>query len=112
MLEELRDRSSYAGEWISVHEIDTSFDSWPNTNEARFLMQISEKTSLVELDYSHGKIRLGPAGWAQLEQLGAASAAVAFVAMWFDPQTSDVFENGHPAFYRGRLRLYEGDSRR
>ncbi len=99
LLEEFRRRSEFAG-----HYVDFEPAKWyplidaAGVDECRFIADILLQSKLVDerakTQGGASQIRLSGEGWKKLEALGAASQAVAFVAMWFDEQLSVAFESG------------------
>lgn len=93
LFEAVRAGSSHAGQYVQLDPAQ----SYPLTDasgadEFTFLADVLVSESLLERR-NHG-LRLTGKGWAKAEALGAASQAVAFVAMWFGDEMKNPFEKG------------------
>ena len=68
--------------------------------------------------YQSGEMSIAPsaAGWSELfklnETISKADSSQAFIAMWFNPQTNDAFENGiYPAVQQSGYRPFRIDKK-
>lgn len=79
---------------MTVQQIGAWIESTTEVETSQFLRLMIEEGFLAEAEV--GRLRLTPKGFEQLESVEATagSSDQAFVAMWFDDQMTDAYENG------------------
>ena len=95
VLDLLRKRSQFFGEWVSFHPTK----DWPlimarGKEEGWNLVNALAKKGFVEKEAGGEIWRLTEAGWDVVDPIGGGEAGTVFIAMSFDKTLEDVFDNG------------------
>lgn len=96
ILQYIEKREKYSGEGVPIYDYhDFTICFSQNRDEFLYLLRLIREMDYIEID-SGSIYRLKPDGWKRLSQIKTVKrdSNTAFVAMWFNKQMDEFYENG------------------